>query len=442
VREQYEQTVQELETQLTAKVHERVNKITQERLNHLTNDLIEGITADLHNISDPVTLGAVIREINNTLRDLDIPSTSTELSPVNETNKVLKSATRIYAKYAYFTKERLKIESFKSWWLIFPLAITTGLTSVIVDLLGGIPKPDKLDRFLTMAYDALQMINNSIVISILIFLIAFVVTFFSHKSIHKRLKQAGEFWTHPKRGRFINYVRDILKPNGVLRKPSEDFLERLLSDMALTIRTEVRHNLKKVDLNLQERGREMRWLREQLRDFLTLHGIDAAGEPSASNVRHSMEQVANISDRLGLCPATYERFRSTQAEKNPFTDWNKRYNEKFLYTLKFIDELKDLFEGPSLNEGQIADQFIAFLRQHGNFSLAFSWPAQEGVPPGQHFCLLPNSWERLSGITPALSGMGVTQTNIHPYTDESRAYLLNIQTGVDSECLLKIQERD
>jgi hypothetical protein len=91
--------------------------------------------------------------------------------------------------------------------------------------------------------------------------------------------------------------------------------------------------LKKVDLNLQER--EMRWLREQLRDFLTLHGIDAAGKPSASNVRHSMEQVANISDRLGLCPATYERFRSTQAEKNPFTDWDKRYNEKF----KFIDDV-------------------------------------------------------------------------------------------------------
>lgn len=131
-------------------------------------------------------------------------------------------------------------------------------------------------------------------------------------------------------------MRDILKPNGILRKPSEDFLERLLSDMALTIRTEVRHNFKKVDLDLHEREREMRWLREQLRDFLTLHGIDAAGNPSdnASNVRHSMEQVANISDRLGLCPATYERFRSTQAEKNPFTDWDKRYNEKFLPNLK------------------------------------------------------------------------------------------------------------
>jgi len=443
VRERYETTVKELETLLTAEVHKRFNDVTNQHLNNLANDLQEGITDDLHNISAPVTLGAVIREINNTSDALDIPATSTEISPVNETNKVLESATEIYAQYAAFNKERLRIESFKWWRLIFSLALTIGLTPVIVDLLGSIAKPDKIDEFLTMAYDTLQVINNPVGIGISIFVMAVGISFVFQKSIYKRLKQAGEYWTHPNRGRFINYVRRILQPNEVLRKPSEDFLERLLSDMALTIRVEVRHHLNQVKFNLQEREREMQWLQEQLRDFLMTHGIDADGKPSthASNVRHSMEQMENINYRLGFYPAIPERFRSAQSDKQPFYDWNKRYNDKFLYTLKFIDELKDLFDGPPLNEDQIANQFIAFLEQHGNFSLAFSWPAQEGVPPGRRFCLLPQSWKRLSGMTSAMSNVGITETNIHPSPDESRAYLLNIQTGVDYECLLTIPER-
>jgi hypothetical protein len=431
VRKRYEETVQELETLLTAEVHQRFNEVTNNYLNNLANDLQEGITDDLHNISDPVTLGAVIREINNTSDTLDIPAKNTDIFPINETNEVLKSATEIYAEYATFNKERLKIESFKWWQLIFPLAVTIGLTPIIIDLLSSITNT------------TLQILNNPIGIGTLIFLITFGMSWIFHKSIHKRLKQARKYWTHPNKGRFINYVRHILQPNEVLRKPSEDFLKRLLNDMALTIRVEVMHHLNQVKFNLQEREREMQWLQEQLRDFLRMHGIDAEGNPSSqvSNVRHSMEQLKNIDYRLGFYPAIPERFRSAQSEKQPFSNWNKRYNDKFLYTLKFIDELRNLFEGPPLNEDQIAKNFIAFLEQHGNFSPAFSWPAQEGVPPNQSFCLLPQSWNRLGGITAAMSNIGITQTNIHPNPDESRAYLLNIQIGVDYECLLTIPER-
>jgi hypothetical protein len=449
MREQYEQTVQQLETQLTAEVHKRVKDITEKRLINLTDDLKAGIQADLHDSREPVTLGAVIREIDNALQELDIPPESsktleTTVSPVSEREQVLHNATRIYAQYAYFVQERLKIERFKRWWILFSLILTVGLTPVIVDWLGNIPEPDKLDRFLIMAYDTLQMVNNPVGISLLLFFTTWLLgAKLFHRRIHKRLERGREFWTHPEKGRFMSYVRRILQPDGVLRKPSEDFLERLLNDMALSIRTEVRHNLDRVAVNLRERQREILWLREQLRDFLKLHGISVGSQhedfapPDTTNVRYSIERVDDLASRLRTNPPTPERFRSTQAEVKPFTGWDKRYSERFLYPLNFIDSLLPLYESLSANENgeDIARQFLAFLKQRGSFNVAFFWPAQEGVPPPQSFCLLPESWTRLSQIMPNLSDMGISGTHIHKSQDESRAYLLQLQMGIDLTCL-------
>lgn len=451
IHEQYEKTVQQLETQLTAEVHKRVKDITETRLINLTKDLKAGIQADLHDSREPVTLGAVIREIDNALQELDSLPAETEtmetmLSPISDKKPVLQNATQFYTGYVHFIQERLRIESFKRWWIWFSLLLTVGCTPIIVDGLGNVPEPDKLDRFLKMGYDALQFINNPLGISLLLFLTTwlFGATVFQ-KRIQKRLERGRQFWTHPEQGRFMGYVRHILQPDGGLRKPSEDFLKRLLNDMTLSIRTEVRHNLDRVAVNLRERRREILWLREQLRDFLKLHGISVGSHyedlvpPDTTHVRYSIERVEDLTSRLATNPPTPERFRSTQAEIKPFTGWDKRYSEKFLYPLHFIDSLRPLYENLFADENgeNIAHQFLVFMKQRGNFNLAFFWPAQEGVPPQQYFCLLPESWKRLEQIRLSLSDLGISTTRIHTSQDESRAYLLQLQTGVDLTCLDK-----
>ena len=105
LRQQYEESVQELENQLTKEVREQVKNITEERLASLSKDIKQGIEADLHNNRYPVTLGAVIHEIETTKNRLGMPQETTEtaiVSSADEANQVLKSANKTYAKYDFF----------------------------------------------------------------------------------------------------------------------------------------------------------------------------------------------------------------------------------------------------------------------------------------------------------------------------------------------------
>ena len=450
LRQQYEKSVQELENQLTQKVHKQVKDITEERLASLSNDLKQGIEADLHNNRYPVTLGAVIHEIETTKNRLGRPQETTEtaiVSSANEANQVLKSANKTYAKYDFFRQQRLKIDSFKKLWLpIFAALLSTGLTPWIMDVLAGLEKPDTLDTYLTIAYNASQTINHPVIIFLVLFILFFLLNKpLFYNSILFRLQRAENFWQQDKRGRLIGYVRHLFKPNQILRKPSEEFLKRLLSDMASTIRSEVRHNLDRIENILRKRASEMVWLRGQLRHFLNLHGIrvDAADTlpHKSTNIRYPIGQ--QVTDYQNNQPPTEDQFRSAQSMVNPFKGWNEAYSKTFLYPINFIDDLKEhLPAQQAMTEADITKEFIKFIKQRGRFHPAFLFHAQTGVQPQQHYCILPQSWTRLQQIQTELSDIGIAGNHlIHQESDDSRAYLLCLQTGIDSDCLIGTQEK-
>ncbi|MCP4700578.1 MAG: hypothetical protein GY862_27555 [Gammaproteobacteria bacterium] len=456
VRVNYEQTVRQLETDLTAQVHARLKDITEKRLMKLSGELRAGIQTDLHESREPTPLGRITQEIDSALSELDTSQIDpgNTISPVNETEKVLKSVEGLHSRYLSFKEQRLNPEGFKQWWICFSLILASGLTPVIVELLDGVPPPDKTQQLLTMGYEWLLLANNPVAVSLLLFSALWALGFFIfHKRIQVRVERTREFWIGVKKGRFTDYIRGALQSGGILRRPSEEFLENTLSDMALSVRTEVRRELGRVVAYLHNRRQEIMWLREQLREFLKMHRQTAAVQNEGrhdqedTDVRHAVERIEDFEARLQGNPPTPDRFRATQAELKPFTGWDSRYSETFLYPIKFIETLSSVYADPfaeeltrpgtGIEQDALASEFVRFLKEKGpSFCLSFLWKAGEGVQPEQKYCLLPDAWRSLPGVQPGLSDMGVSGTNMFKSEDDSRAYMLRIQTGVDPERLI------
>ena len=77
------------------------------------------------------------------------------------------------------------------------------------------------------------------------------------------------------------------------------------------------------------------------------------------------------------------------------------------------------------------------VAQRGSFRLAFAFKAQEGVPPDRRYCLLPPFWRGLPGVLMALSDRQIGEQSVLAGGDGGRAYLVGVQAGVDTRCLLE-----
>jgi hypothetical protein len=452
LRALYEETASRIEVSLATSVRTRLAEIGKGRLARLSEDLEAGIEADLHDSRNPVPLGTVIAEVEGALeqlgglRDLAAP-------PTGAAEELLRSVDRLHASYRQFNRERVDVEGLRGWWWLFALALAAGLTPVVTELLAEVPRPDPTNLLLGRAFDLLQLLANPLAAGVALFaLLWWLGARPLQRRVAARIERARRFYNDPDKGRFVDRIRDGLKPGGALRAPLDHTVDRLLLDLTLSVRGEISRGLLRIAARLRERRREMLWLREQLREFLRLHGVEERTPDAArvlrdgTGIRYSIERGEDLETMLKSNPPNPERFRSTQATSLPFIGWEGRHSRAFLHPIAFLDRLSEIYKDPFLRElatpgtgpeqKKRADEFFDFLAHQGTWSEAFQWRAQEGVPPDRRYCMLPAAWRRLPGVLAGLSDLRIPEEFVLDSADVARAYLLRLQTGVDPACLL------
>jgi hypothetical protein len=451
--QRYQAESERLENEMSAHVHAQFNAISENYLDKLTEDLRQGIQSDLHDSMRPAPLGAVIQEIETALHELESKHEALEPTSVADKSEPLENAKRLHAQYKRFADNRLNLSGVKEWWIWFSLFLALGLTPIVEEWFENV-------QFLDNASLAYKLLINPIAISLILFLAFWLLaTLLIHRRVKKDIERANASWINKEKGIFADYIRRNLKPNGKLREPLEQFQQRLLNDMALSVRTEVRRELGRAVDILKRRKKEMDWLRGQLEEFLNMNGVMATQHgqrhdesmPTSTDVRFSEKRKQDF-DKIRQYQPTIEDFRFVQGQLKPFEGWDGYFSKFFLYPLNFIDILSEALDhsgrdilGYSDNgrdlaynprQALLAKEFIEFLNQRGSLDLSFTWKPQEGIPPRQRYCLLPNAWRQLSEALPSLTDKGITEKNTLQCNDESRAYLLCALTGISPDCLI------
>lgn len=452
-RDRYQAAVRRIEAQLGSAVRTQMEDIARQVLAPMPADLRAAVDEALNDPREAASLGTVIAEIDDLLAEL---STETEVpTPRPGASEAhWQRLDQLHLDYRRFHRERVDVVGLRRWWWLLAAALAAGLTPLLTELLGDVPQPAPTSFLLSKAYDLLQKLANPLVVGTLSFvLLGGLGAAFLQRRIAARLERARRFYLDSERGRFVDRLRDGLLPGGALRAPLDDALDRLLLDMTQSVRGEISRELGRIVGHLRERRREMLWLREQLREFLRLYGLEERGAAldralrNGTGIRHSVERVEDFERMLGRNPPVVERFRSLPAAKLAAGSWQERHNAAFLQPIAFLDRLSELYEDPLLQElaragagpeqQRRAAELVDFLSLHPGSILAFWWKDQEGVFPARRYCLLPPVWRTLPGVLTALSDVGIATEMVLPGIDGARAYLLSLQTGVDVGCLLE-----
>ena len=454
VRRRYDETRHELHAALARRAQERMAWIAENHLRQLPAELHQGVEKDLRDEKKPVPLGSVLAELKALLQRLEPP----EVTPPEpgRAEEHLRGIERLHADYTRFEQERVSVEGLKGWWPLLAIALSASLTPIVQQVLGAIAPPDSMSFLLSRAYAALFWINQPLLLGFLLFFLTWGLgRALLQPGIAGRVERTSRFFDDSDRGRFVDRLRGGLKSGGALREPVDDQVNRLILDMALSVRGEVTREVGRVVARLEERQREMRWLSGQLRGFLQLNGLNNDEsrldserlERDGTGIRFAMEHADDLDAMMRLNPAVPDRFRSVQASHSPFVSWEDRYSRSFLVPIEFLDRLSKLYRDPIENElaragsgpeqRRIASKLLDFIRQRGALSLAFLIKPQEGLPPDQRYCLLPPLWQQLDGVRTALGGLRMGEQAILNGANEGRGYLLRFLGGIDPKCLLE-----
>lgn len=432
-----------LQERLAGMTAERMAAIGRDHLAKLPADLRAGIDADLRDATQPTPLATVLAEIDRAsaeLGELSEPETDTQ----GEGQDPFAGLARLHHRYRDFHDDQLDLGGLNAqWWPLFSLALTVAATPKTIEIAAD-------------HWPGLPLLANPLLTAPLLFLLAWgFCALVLQRLFTARSRRARHFFTDADRGRFADRLRDDMGPGGPLRRPIETVLEGLLNDMRWGVRSEVRRELQLFRERLAERRREMGWLRNELREFLKLHGVSLEGGTQHlhrvgrphTGIRQSIEKREDFERILAKNPTEPSRYRSLQSdvEHNPFAEWHVRHASSFLYPLAFIDRLSRAYSDPFADEqarpgtgpeqAARAQEVIDFFDRYGSFDLSFGWKKQEGVPSPQRFGLLPSSWRRLPAVLPRLSELGMVEENVYTGADEARAYLVRVELGVASEAL-------
>jgi len=473
VVERYQEAAREIAGELAREAGARRATLHRERLDRLREEVEAGVEGDLHHDRRPLPLGAVIRQLEAIAGELDRGARGRDARGRDARGDVggdgagelaegapeggeepLATARRrlgeLADRFDRFRRRRVHPERLRQWWPLWAGALAAGATPIFHRLLGDVPPPDGTNFLLVQGYRLLQWIADPVALGVVLFAALWGLgSQLFQRRIEKLQERAEEFYLDPLRGRLADRLRAELAPDGALGGPLHRELEESLGDAALAVRGAVRRELRGVLERLQERRREMLWLRSEVRDFLTLHGLELTGDwhrlerqrRDGTGIRRSVENDRDLERMLERNPPVAERFRSTQADQRPFERWRARFCDAFLHPLPFLDRLSRSYDPAALRESGGLEEpgrdFLDFLARSGGFDLAFSWKAQEGVPADRRYCLLPEPWRRLPGVLPRLADLRITDDRVLGGPDEARAYLLWLQTGIDRGCLLE-----
>lgn len=448
VRERFEDWETSAWRRLSDAARERMVALRRDHLSRLESDLAKAIEADLHRPDTPVPLGAVLDELDEALETLDGGPSEGPARRGRDLGRALRAVGR---RYRRFVTERLHLTGLQLFWPLLALATATGAAPLLTELLRDIPSPGSQAPFLwTPAWAVAQWAASPLVTGPAVFAATWAIgALWIQRRFRGRLARGERVFLDPDQGMLVDRIREALAPGGSLRAPIEERLERRLEDMVQAARSGVRREVGRVRKRLEERRRELDWLRNRLEEFETVHGGDAGGAAS-SDVRIAVEGPDDYRRMLRSNPPEAARFRSAQSSRQPFRGWDDPWCDAFLHPLDFIDRLSALYRDPfdqELARPEIgpeqelwADCFVRFVEDHGSAPLTFHWDRQEGLPPEERFCLLPPLWHRLRGVQEILLDHKVGRDRMLPSHEVGRAFLLRIQGGVDPRCLTEVED--
>jgi len=443
-----------LKQELTGWASRTVRELDDDELKELTGMVEQEVERALHHPRKPMGLGEVIHDLEQIRGELK-PAGLPEPSEADQPAALRAHFHDIQEAHERFVAEQITPGGTTRLWPLLAIVITAGATPLLSTYLSSMPEPDPTATTRRALVEAAGWLAEPLHCGLLMLpLLIAIGVLWVQRGITFRVRRAHQFWTDPERGRFVDAVRAVMEPGGLLRGMYDQAVDASVREAQWRVVSEVDRTLELVLARLATRHREINWLRQQLVSFQNESGLDdiSLSQPgplfgrNAGSVRYQVERTEDFQKMIKFFPAIEERFRELQGAERPFKDWKEEFSPAFLYPLVFLDQLGKRFTDPyeqerarqddgPMHERHAAD-FEAFLAHYGRFSTGFSWPQEIKVPDHRLWAVVPERWHRHRSIRDALTGVYALE-NIISGVNPERAYLVHMDLGIKPEHMVE-----
>lgn len=431
MREVFDRERRLLEQDLDRAGWEIVSAIKDQHLKEFDKRLLEAVEGDLHDDRAPVSLTRVREAVDGLCNKL---STGADEAPkvLPDASDPMQRLYRLHRRYLDHLDEWLSEQgrTLQWFWPLLALLLALGLAPLTVDVIKDIKEPTQPAlAWLATLVAGLQAVDEPIYWTpIWLAVIWPCLALLVHPLIMARIQRAQRFFTRAQRGRFHDYVHALVEPL------CDSLLDRVRRNIRSSLANDVVKTLTRVGDRLGERGREMDWLRRQLKAFLT-----QSTQPETP-VRKWVQPKDNRIKELVKAQIDTRRCSPQPDLPRPFAGWSEHFCDAFLDPLRFIDDLsKQYVQAQEQEEGHRSgreerserhQELIDFITA-SNLGLACRFVTNEGVTNAQRWCVTAQRWQNVDDMALELDNrLQIKAGDIIPAADPSRIYLMLLQTGV------------
>ncbi len=439
---------------LLDEARERADDIAKRRLHPVRNGLVTQVTAALH---DPVAaepLAGVLREVERVEQALLEHDSTSDGPAVEPEAPLLDDLRTVHNRYMLERLATVDVDGLRWLWPLLAVVFAAALTPALLEAIGEWYPPDPASLLLVRrTIELLFRVASPVTVGLALFTVFWLVGWrLFQPRIAGRIERALDFFTNRERGRLANSLRAAFS-SGPIRLAARTQTVEVFRETAFRLRSAMRRELAEVASALRERRREMIWLRQQMSEYLRIHGVDTdargrlqlvPGRRAA--VRTFIETDQSLDDILQANPPNNDHYREEQTRLQVFDGWREEYCDTFLYPQLLIDRIsasyeatvdKKMLSGDDEERKRLADGLGAQLQAtlERQFQTSFSWAQSSvrAVPVTETYCVLPDPWAKLPGIEQTLRN-GNCQRIVH-MTASDRAYVLRLQENIDPEWL-------
>jgi hypothetical protein len=408
-------------------------------LKDFRENLDRTITAAMQDGAQQLTLGSVIDELGQLENEFGkaVMESEPDATPEPANDKVFDDAARMQREYNMYRARQVQTAQLATrWWpraaILFAVALTPMILRGVAD----------------MGYEDACPIWAQVLLCAL--LLGGVFWLFGSRMIQPQLERAArrarEFYTDKERGRLAERVRRAAGSPSVGGR-IESHARLLVFGLKQYVWGAVAGELQRARAMLTRRQEEVKWLQDQVNEFLISYQVDANREVpvfeagrNTGNVRYSLETDEDLASVAQSVPRKADRFRELVASNRLFESWPQPYCDTFLHPVPFLDRLSERFQDRlELDEAESrrrAQKIAHFLENQAHVPVGFHWLAASGLPIPEKGSLFPVIWNSLPGVHLALTTAGFGRRVVETPNTE-RLYLFESLLGVPNELLVR-----
>jgi hypothetical protein len=446
-----QQGLRKVRRRLLDRARDRAKEITARKLDGLP-DLLQATISDALHGQTPEPAGGVIRELEELDGALREPLAIADVAEPEPAPLLLTGLDRVHEQYLRLRQEQVDTPRLKNWWPLAAATVASAFTPLIIDGIRELTPPDPEGPYLVRrSIEVLAAWGTPAFVVPIVWLAAWLLgRFVVQRAIHGRVERAKRYFIDPERGRLADCVRGAVR-DGPIRRVADAHALQVYRETTFRIRNEVQKQVDRVQSALRTRVLEMQWLRNQLREYLRLHGVDtrhpdrvSVATVDSGDLRHWIDLREELGEMLKRNRPSPERFQSTQASFKPFVSWIDQYSEAFLYPVSFLDRLSEIYEQPLKRDWsapdddarrQLVKALVALLgrRSASDFHPGFNWEPMgfDAIPNTDKYAVVPREWQNLPGLQSALQEHAWTRIQTGHAPD--RLFLLQFQCSTSLE---------